>query len=490
MDQKRQKIDNSTSDSKILKYINSINTAENDKHEVTDYNEDWLRKTISQIDFNFKENETLRSKYPYEPLKFLGTEANLNSLLKDLTNFAISNDESLPEKLIKLLEFEKLFRHENDDIKYTVTLILQDLIQDEESKVLELLNEKKILELIISELDRCDNEELLKLVIELVLILSGHEQFQSKLIKNGQFIKFNNYLLKNNTEDNESIIDSLLDIQYNLITYNSSLVLKYNQDLIEILLINLSKLQLDSPEDSYLSILITNLSLLIKSPEGYKLFKLNEGYELFFHKIIHKSWGFKPTIVLVNSIFDLNSNVGQQGIIQICNDLINSNEYLKNINKSIKSYKNTIEELYKILKNLTFLLNYLKFNSTERIRLFNKLTDSKFINLLESLETLYDVFESYEFEDEDYLGNFDDGLNLLQLISIIKLWLLAEDTEIKDELLTKHKKFFNLNKTKEIIKGYKDELNFNLDNSESREVKVALENDIESINELMKTLNA
>ncbi|CCH41569.1 Beta-catenin-like protein 1 [Wickerhamomyces ciferrii] len=514
---KRRKVDEQNiheqqQDEKILEYIKN---AQVEDLKPEQYDLEWLENLSKQLKLAIKENSSVHS------------EVHLNELIKQISNITLA-ELPLYNDFIRLNQdsFQELISHPNHDIINQFIKVFNDLIdseyEDDQSELLKYLSQHQIINFLsnylseisstVTTLDQQQQQQLQDIqdvqitILTIFNELTNYEDTNLKndLIKQDDFIQFliNTIRQVRKIDEITYYRELINDYLYKLSSWDPIRFISKHGFYIEVMLIQLSFFTNQEPEDgstqeNFIETGIQILSNLVSNKSGRELFLTNEGFELLLILIKNGDWGFKTFIKISNYLIE---SINDSNNVDLSSLIIDSNYFLNHVFKNLNKFKNDRDVIYQILKILVKLIIFLPFNSDQRIRLINKLINKNYksLNVILKIETKYDQNVSkldikasesndtvYSF-DELYIDKIENGLDILQQISIFKSWLLIEDDKLKNDMI--HMKYFNLDKLRNILTGYKDELKFNIENTTNQDLKNEFFEYTTMINELLANL--
>lgn len=434
----------------------------------------------------------------------MDSETKLNELVKQISNITLA-DFPLYNDFIRLSNDSliQIISHPNNDIINQFIIVFNDLIdheyEDDQQALLQFIKNQQILKFLWRYLSTTEQDDIsIKITILSIfneLANYEDEELRKDLFEFNQFTEFLSDSIRQTqtvdeiSEYHELIIDYIFKIE----SWDKVRFVDNHSYLIEVLLIQLSHFSTVQPEEgsaqeNFIDSISGLLSSMITTKKGRSTFLQLEGFELLLIIIKNGDWGFRTFVKISNYLIE---SINDSNNVQLSISIIETNFFLNNVFKILKVTKDR-DDLYQILKILVKLIIFLPFNSDQRIRLINKLVTKNFksLNVILKIESKYDqnvskIDGNYSF-NELYLEKIESGLDILQQISIFKSWLLIEDEKLKNDMI--HMKHFNLEKLKDVLTGYKEELKFNFDNSEDQEIKNELFEYTSMINELLANL--
>ncbi|CAM9017715.1 unnamed protein product [Wickerhamomyces anomalus] len=446
-------------------------------------------------------------------IRFLDSETKLNEIVKQISNITLA-ELPLYNDFIRLSgdSLSQIITHPNGDIINQFIIVFNDLIDHEyeqdQSILLQFIKSQNILNFLLEYLkilidqDDEDSKDVQITILTIFNELTNYEddELRKQLIEFDQLTQFfNDSVRQISTVEGISYYDELVtDYLFKIVDWDKLRFVAKHDSAIEIFLIQLSHFTETQPEEgstqeNFIESIISILSMVLTSKDGRSKFLQLEGFELLLILIKNGDWGFKTFVKLSNYLIE---SINDTNNVELSVSIIESNFFLNNVFKILKQNHKDRDEIYQILKILVKLIIFLPFNSDQRIRLINKLVNKNFksLNVLLKIESKYDQNvskldvnseQTYSFDDQ-YLEKIENGLDILQQISIFKSWLLIEDEKLKNDMI--HMKHFNLEKLKNILNGYKDELKFNIENTEDDVTKNEFFEYISMINELLANL--
>ena len=428
----------------------------------------WLKRTMMNFERKINRNAELRGKYPDDPMKFVGSEADLDSEIKGLTLLS-EHGELYPEfvKSGSVASLVSLLAHENTDVAIAVCEVLEELTDEdantteEQWKVLvDAMIENDVVDLLVSNLSRLDEKasdndrdgvyHILSVVENLLSsplnvetvgskdrvlpwltsrIQKADPNARAKVGQNRQYAaELLAILLQGSNKNRERFasqdgVDSLLQL---LSVYRKSDPEK------------------DSDEEEFVENLFDCLTCLVEDGASTEKFLEAEGVELCLIMLregkLAKSRALKV----------LNHAMNGAGATALCDRVIQAAGLktlfglLMKTKKKGTMERESVEHMIGIIGGL---LRYTPANSQSRIRTLAKFVEKDY----EKIERLVELQREYsarvekvdteilaerqrlkgdvdpEQQDEWLSRRLDAGLFALQSLDVILSWLVAED---------------------------------------------------------------
>lgn len=444
----------------VLDYIE-----ENEAAEVEEkIDSAWLRKVAIGFERKINKNAELRAKYEDEPMKFVGSEADLDAEVKGLS--VLSGHSDLYQEFAKLGcvgSLVGLLAHENTDIAIAVCELLAELTDEdagadeEQWKVLvRAMIEADVIELLVSNLGRLDegNENDVTGVYHVLSVMENLLSDPSNTDGIGKNKKLLDWLGKRITlpdldaraqvGQNRQYAGEILAILLQGSEKSRKMFTK--QDGVETLLQLLSVYrkkdpEKDSDEEEFVENLFDCLVSVVKETAGADKFLEGEGVELCL--IMLREGKFSKIRAL--KILDHAAGAKQGSVV---GERIVEAAGLKTIfGIFMKSKTQEREAIEHVIGIFASLLRFLPAESSARIRLLAKFVEKNY----EKIGRLVDMRGEYAtrvgqvddkikqekegvssedvvaLEPEWLSRKFDAGLFSLQTVEIILAWLIAED---------------------------------------------------------------
>jgi len=442
----------------------------------------------------------------------LDSETKLHDLVKQISNITLAELPLYNDFIHLTSDFLlQIITHPNTDIINQFILVFNDLIdaeyEQDQNAVLQFIKNEGILEFLLSYLSQInqnhetgDEEEDDDIKVTILNIFNELTNYEDEELRRDLFgfDKLTSYLIDEirKVETIQEISyyhESIIDYLFKIASWDNVKFSQKHDFIIEVLLIQLSHFTTIIPEEgsiqeNFIESSIGLISNLITTREGRAAFLQNEGFELILILIKNGTWGFNTFVKISNQLIE---SINDTNNVDLSVAIIDCNYFLNNVFKILKTTKDR-DEIYQILKILVKLIIFLPFNSDQRIRLINKLVtkDFKSLNVILKIESKWDqnvskIDGDYSFND-NYIDKIESGLDILQQIVIFKSWLLIEDEKLKNDMI--HMKHFNLDKLRDVLTGYKDELKFNIENTDNQDLKNEFFEYTSMINELLANL--
>ncbi|GKT50881.1 beta-catenin-like protein 1 [Colletotrichum spaethianum] len=427
----------------------------------------WVRKTALNFEKRITKNAELRAKFANDPQKFIESEADLDTAIKDLSILA-EHPELYPHfvKLGCVESLVSLLAHENTDIAIDAVEIIGELIdedvdaadEDWDSLVDALLN-ADLIGLLVSNFSRLDeNDESDRSGV--YHALGVIENLLSKT-SNAENVGQNTMLVKwlleraqrkeSPVSQNKQYSTELLDIIANASPVTRRRLAE--MDAVDVLLQLVSAYRKRDPEkggeeEEYMENLFNALVCIVDEPEGKSKFLEAEGIELCLIMLKEGKMSKQPAMrLLVHSVNDDMSG-------DLCRKVVDAGglKVLFSLFKKATQHQRVMtESLFDIFRSL---LRFLPANSAERIRTLAKFVEKNY----EKLSRLYEYRTRYRSmldaqdkkiqqersrmsteeaeasEGEWFLTRIDEGLYSVWNIDVILAWLIAEDAGAKKKV--------------------------------------------------------
>jgi len=282
----------------VLDYIE-----QNEDETEEEVNLTWLKKTALNFERKINKNAELRAKYEDDPMKFVSSEADLDSEIKGLG--LISEHPELFKDFVRSGCSDSLvglLAHDNTDIAIAATEVIADLI-DEDSEVaaeqwsvlVKSMLKAELVDLLVSNLRRLDESiendnagiyHILNVMENLLSDISNAEELGGNprllewLVKRIQAVDDS---LLNKVGQNRQYAAEILVILLQNNTQNASRLAQLG--IVDVLLQMLSVWrkrdpEKDSDEEEFAGNLFDCLLTIVKDPKGCDSFVQDEGVEL------------------------------------------------------------------------------------------------------------------------------------------------------------------------------------------------------------------
>ena len=427
----------------------------------------WLKRTMLNFERKINKNAELRGKYPDDPVKFVGSEADLDSEIKGLTLLS-EHGELYPEfvKSGSVGSLVSVLAHENTDIAIAVCEVLEELTDEDASSteeqwklLVDAMVENDLVDLLVSNLSRLDettNENDRDGVYHILSVVENLLSSPVNLETVGSKDRMLKWLASRiqkpepnaraKVGQNRQYAGELLAI---LLQGNSKNRERFaSQDGVDTILQILSAYrkrdpEKDSDEEEFVENLFDCLTCLVEDTSSTEKFLEAEGVELCLIMLregkLSKSRALKV----------LDHAMNGAAAIAVCDKVIEAAglktlfALLMKTNKKGKMERESVEHIIGIMAGL---LRYTPANSASRIRTLAKFVEKEY----EKIERLAELRKEYfgrvgkidaeiaterqrlkevdeEVEDEWLSRRLDAGLFSLQSLDVILSWLVAED---------------------------------------------------------------
>jgi beta-catenin-like protein 1 len=417
---------------------NEIQEILNEAQEIKEIDTNSLKKLLMKFEKTIQENQTKRSKYPTDPIKYIDSEVDLVQELKELTRIP-------PNLYTALIQYDghlnilSLLEHPNTDISISTIDLLVEILDDEE--LLEELVKNNLIGLLVDnlsrmDLNRLDDKQGIFSTFELLENIIQIDPNLSFTI----FSKINNYCLDLiKKPDFDSIKQYCTELLAIIMTNSQESVIKLgSSNEFEIILQELAKYMRKDPSDGDELEMVENLfditSQIVSQKECRSNFMKLQGIHLLILMQKQKRYCRKGAIKLSSHLLT-NSNT------EICNSFIE----LGGLSKLFPILmKNSLKELDEYLVSIiAFLFIYSDYK--DRLRM--KFIENGFEKLNKILLILY---QSKNIKNSDYLDRLDNGLYTVQMCCIIIAYLYKELQIIPDLLLEMD---YSIVKVKSVLSG-------------------------------------
>ncbi|KAI9825661.1 MAG: hypothetical protein M1832_001005 [Thelocarpon impressellum] len=418
----------------------------------------WVRRLALNFERRISKNAELRAKFPDEPQKFVGSEADLDADIKALSSLA--EHPELYEEFVKLGCVESLvglLSHENTDIAIDAIEIISELtdedVEAEQAQWDALVNamlEADLLNLLIQNFSRLDEESEsdrggVYHALSVLENLASQIDISEKIALKTSMLPWLLGRLKaweTPVGQNKQYAAEILAILLQSSPANRKRLTEL--DGVDILLQLLSAYRKKDPEkgteeEEYVANVFDCLTCVVDEAEGKRKFVEAEGVELCLI-MLRQGMMSKPRAL---RLLD-HSLAGARGG-EVCESLIEAAGLKTVFGMFMKKQDNqTLEHLLGIF---SAMLRCLSAKSAGRIRTLAKFVEKDYekIARLSKLRRDYvskvgavdqeikversnlDPEERASRESEWFSRRLDAGLYCLQTIDVILAWLVAED---------------------------------------------------------------
>jgi beta-catenin-like protein 1 len=435
----------------------------------------WLKRTMISFERKINKNAELRAKFDNEPMKFVASEADLDTDIRGLTLLS-GHGELYPDfaKHGGVASLVSLLTHENTDIAIAVTQVLEELTdedatatEDQRTTLIYAMMENDLIDLLVSNLSRLDeaSESDRDGVYHILSVVENLSSQPANLEAVGSKDRLLIYLT---SRINKPDPDARVKVGQNR---------QYAAELLAILLQGSTKnrdrfaaldgvdtvLQIlsayrkrdpekDSDEEEFVENLFDVLTCLVEETNPADKFLEAEGIELCLI-MLREGKLSKPRALKV-----LDHGINGAVATAICDKVVDA-AGLKTIfglfmktEKKGKVERESVEHLIGIMAGL---LRYTPANSAARIRTLAKFVEKDYekigrlIELRKEYVARFDKVEreiagdrarqnggvDEELEDEFLSRRLDAGLFSLQSLDVILSWLAAEDEGARKQIL-------------------------------------------------------
>ncbi|KAJ5895599.1 hypothetical protein N7495_007290 [Penicillium taxi] len=454
---------------KTTQAMQYIDQQEDEEEEVAPekFDAPWVRRFALNFERKISKNAELRAKFENDPQKFMASEADLDTEIKELS--ILSEHPELFEEFSKMGcagSLVSLLAHENVDIAIGTIQIIGELTdedvqaeQDQWDSLVNAMMDADLIELLTSNLSRLDeSSETDRAGVYYILSVLENLSSQTALVeKIGQDPSISEWIMSRiqrkeiPTSQNKQYAAEILAILLQSSSKNRETFIGI--DGVEVILQILSQYRKrdpanDSDEEEYAENLFDALTCVVDEPSGKEKFIESEGIELALIMLRETKFS-KPRALRV-----LDHALGGTTGAPACEHLIEA-AGLKTI-FSMFMKKQEGQNIEHILGIFASLLRLLPGGSTSRIRALAKFTEKKyekiekFIKLRREYAARVSPVElaikkeraSYSPEDQEIMADewlsrrLDAGLFSLQTIDVILAWLVAEDDGAKKQVMS------------------------------------------------------
>lgn len=450
-----------------------VSRQEKDILDYVDQNEDeveeeinltWLKKTALNFERKINRNAELRAKYEDDPMKFVSSEADLDSEIKGLS--LLSNHPELYKDFVRSGCSDSLvglLAHDNTDIAIAASEVVAELT-DEDSEVpaeqwsalVASMLKAELIDLLISNLGRLDEGtesdnagvyHILNVLENLLSDIKNAEELGGRpkllewLVKRIQKVDGD---LPNKVGQNRQYAAEILVILAQNSNKNAARLVKLGT--VDTLLQILSAWrkrdpEKDSDEEEFAGNLFDCLVTMVKDSSGCEKFVQDEGVELCLIMLREGKFSKNGSLrVLDHATSSIRGR-------DVCERLVEAGGLKPLFTNFIKSKKLERETTEHILGIFSSMLRLLPGGSAARIRTLAKFVEKDYEKcgrLLElrrgytsrlakvdaqiSQERKTLTREEVSAVEEEWLSRrMDAGLFPLQTLNVILAWLIAED---------------------------------------------------------------
>ncbi|RIA90269.1 Catenin-beta-like protein [Glomus cerebriforme] len=435
-----------------------------------------VRKMIQKFEKAINKNQELRVKYPDDPTKFMESEADLDEEIKHL--LTLTEVPDLYPHIVQLgavSSIVSLLSHENTDITIDAIELMNELTDEdvvaehEEDAIktfIDALLENQVLELLVQNLGRLDEEETTDKqgVFNTLGIIENLTSFDpaisERVVRDTNLLQWIlNRIRVKAFDSNKQYCSELLAILLQNSRVNRLKLGEFGG--VDVLLQVLNSYKRKDPKDADETEMMENyfdaLCLVLEEPEIKQKFLEGEGVELMLIMMKEKMMSRMRAIKVLDHA--LSTPIGLRncerfveifGLKTLFSAFMRKG--LKKLKKNYKAFAEFEEEEH-IMGIIVSLLKNLPLDSEDRMRLINKFIENNY----EKVDRLLEMRESYEAKvesvnkeieeeketlegddsemEELYLRRrLDGGLFTLQLVDLTIAWICYEDSAIKEHV--------------------------------------------------------
>jgi beta-catenin-like protein 1 len=432
------------------------------------YDVSWIRKIGVNFEKKISRNSDMRAKYENDHSRFIASEADLDSAIKELS--VLAEHPELYSEFVKLgcmASLVSLLAHENVDIAIDAIQIISELMDEDTEapqkqweELAEAAVDADLLPLLQQNLDRFDEsqQEDRDGVYNALLLLESllsNQRFAAIIAKDKALIKW----LLNRASKSEKDVTSNKQYSAEILAIlvheeSTNRLALIDLDAVDILLQLLAPYRRQNPvktseEEEWFENLFDALCCLVKEPQGKAKFCEAEGVELCLI-LMREAKIAKPRALKLLSF-------AAEGGAEVCLRIVEAQGLKTVFGMFMKKLDS--EGTANILTILSALLNSLPDGSPERIRALAKFVEKDYEkiaqllklrrNLAPKIQIILDTIqrerkllspqEIASHEAEWTTQTVEAGLYNLRYIDLILAWLCVEDKGAKDrtsELLT------------------------------------------------------
>ncbi|KAK5093682.1 hypothetical protein LTR70_005681 [Exophiala xenobiotica] len=466
--------DNAEDDEEGRFFGGGVTKEENNVLDFIEQNEDaapdeeinlaWLKRTALNFERKINKNAELRAKFEDDPMKFVASEADLDSEIKGLS--LLSEHHELYKDFVRSGCSDSLvglLAHDNTDIAIAACQVIAELIDEDSgvpaeewSLLVKSMLKAELLDLLVSNLGRLEEtvESDTAGVYHVLNVMENLLSDGANAEKLGSQTKLLEWLLLR--------VKHVDDISSHQVSQNRQyaaeimVILAQNHDKNASRLVKLGAvdtiLQLlsmwrrrdpekDSDEEEFAENLFDCLATIVKGAAGCEKFIEDEGLELCL--IMLKEGKFSRN----GSLRILDHAAGGAAGGTLCEHLVEAGGLKQLFTTFMKSKKLERQSTEHVIGILASMLRFLPAGSAARIRTLAKFVEKEY----EKCDRLIELWQEYKNrlkivdtgidrermnatkeeadanEDEWSSRRMDAGLFPLQTLHVILAWLIAED---------------------------------------------------------------
>ena len=483
----------------------------------------WLKKTALNFERKINKNAELRAKYENDPMKFVGSEADLDAEIKNLSLLAEHGD--LYKDFVKsgcVASLVGLLAHENTDIAIAVCQVLSELtdedagVDDADWKVLvDALIKADVVDLLVSNLSRLDeaaNENDRDGVYHVLSVIENLSSEPSNLDKIGSSFSLWRWLVtrvqtpdpnaRGKVSQNRQYAAELLAILLQDSKLNRTWLTQQTHAVNATLMIladyRKHDPEKDSDEEEFVENLFDILTCLVDDEVPAEEFLQKEGVELCLIMLreghLSKSRALKVLDHAMSGVMAAticNKFVEAAGLKTVFGMLMKSGSKKDKAKEKHGLEKQSVEH---IIGMIASLLRYTLASSPERIRTLAKFVEndyekiSRLIELRKEYKSRMDRVEAeillerqeeveidQEMEDMWLGRRLDAGVFSLQTLNVILAWLVAEDDKARIRIKDALDEAGGLDLLAKNLREQLDGINVDDDNDKGKETRDMLE---------------
>jgi beta-catenin-like protein 1 len=425
----------------------------------------WLRRTAINFERKINKNAELRAKYENDPLKFVGSEADLDAEIKGLS--LLTDHGDLYMDFVKMGcagSLVGLLAHENTDIAISVAELLAELTDEDLTTTTEQWNilvkamlKADIVDLLVSNLgrlnetsnenDRAGVYHILNVLENIMSEPTHHEAVGSKDAMIGWLltrIKRPDPDARAKVGQNRQYAAEILAILLQSNKRNRDrLARKEGVDALLELLSAYRKRdpEKDSDEEEFAENLFDCLACVVEESFAGEKFVEGEGVELCLIMLR------EGRLAKARAMRVLDHAMSGGNATAMCMKLVDAAGLKTIFGMLVKDHKLERSMVEHIIGILASLLRYLPGGSAERIRTLAKFVENNYEKITKLVDLRKDykarlsrveadirrerdglsTAEAEEQADEWFSRRLDAGLFSLQAIELILSWMVAED---------------------------------------------------------------
>lgn len=444
----------------VLDYIEHNEGDEPDE----EVNLTWLKRTALNFERKINKNAELRANYEDDPMKFVGSEADLDSEIKGLS--LLSGHPELYKDFVRSGCSDSLvglLAHDNTDIAIAAVEVIADLIDDDSgadaedwATLVKAMLKNDLISLLVSNLDRLDEKvesdnagvyHVLAVMEDLLSDTANADKLgsEAKLLEylSGRIAQSDDAAPNKVSQNRQYAAEILVILAQNSSKNVDRLVKQGAVDMVLQLLSTWRRRdpEQNSDEEEFAGNLFDLLVMLVKNEVGREKFIEAEGIELCLLMLKEGKLSKAGALRVIDHAAD-----GFNGV-SLYERLVEAGGLKPIFTVLMKHKKLERESREHLIGILSSLLRLLPPGSAARVRTLAKFTENEFEKcakllqmrseyaeklaiadqrIAEELKSL-PVDEREAMQDEQLSQRLDAGLFSLQTLDVILAWIVAED---------------------------------------------------------------